>query len=120
MDPTKYLVHACLEGPESGIYYRGKGTITDNQSIVIALPEYVCHIGTNFNVQITPIYNGTRRLPYEVGEVNDNRFQVFGENGSFYWVVFAERNSLEVEPSQNSVNILGYGPYTFTIPNKMT
>jgi hypothetical protein len=21
----KYLVHACVEGPETGVYYRGKG-----------------------------------------------------------------------------------------------
>ena len=28
MIPNKYLVHSCLEGPESEIYYRGKGEFT--------------------------------------------------------------------------------------------
>jgi len=32
LDDSKYLVHACLEGPEAGIYYRGDGEITNNES----------------------------------------------------------------------------------------
>ena len=30
-DKDKYLVHACLEGPEAGVYYRGKDIIQDNE-----------------------------------------------------------------------------------------
>ena len=31
---NKYLIHACLEGPESGVYYRGKTFITKNRRTV--------------------------------------------------------------------------------------
>ena len=27
IDKNKYLVHGCLEGPEFGVYYRGKSEI---------------------------------------------------------------------------------------------
>ena len=37
-DSSKYLVHVCLEGPEAAVYYRGKGEITNNNSVVIYLP----------------------------------------------------------------------------------
>jgi hypothetical protein len=30
IDTSKYLIHACLEGPEAGVYYRGKATIDNN------------------------------------------------------------------------------------------
>jgi hypothetical protein len=113
-DSKKYLVHACLEGPEAGIYYRGKGSIIDNISTIITLPDYVSHIGTNYNIQITPIYDGRKKEVYEVGEIyNDKYFQVYGGNGSFYWVVFAERRAIEVEPLKDNVTILGQGPYTY-------
>ena len=26
-DENKYLVHVCLEGPEAGVYYRGKAEV---------------------------------------------------------------------------------------------
>ena len=41
--PTKkenYLVHACLEGPEAGVYYRGIGKIINNNYAIIELPDY--------------------------------------------------------------------------------
>jgi hypothetical protein len=112
-DSKKYLVHACLEGPEAGIYYRGKGSIIDNISTIITLPDYVSHIGTNYNIQITPIYDGRKKEVYEVSDVVNNHFQVFGGNGSFYWVVFAERQAIKVEPLKDNVTILGQGPYTY-------
>ena len=55
--PTKnenYLVHACLEGPESGVYYRGIGKIINNNYAIIELPDYVA---TDLTVQITQIYD---------------------------------------------------------------
>ena len=113
-DPAKYLVHACLEGPEAGIYYRGKGIITDNTSTTIDLPEYVKKIGKNFTIQITPIYSGKKRTTiYEVSEPVENHFQVFGENGSFYWSAFAERGEIEVEPLKSAVKVSGEGPYRY-------
>jgi hypothetical protein len=112
VDPTKYLVHACLEGPEAGIYYRGKAQITNNTFSVVTLPTYVSSFGKNFNVQITPIYNGND-LVYKVSEVENGSFKVYGKNGSFFWIVYAERGTIEVEPTKNKVNVVGNGPYKY-------
>jgi hypothetical protein len=38
-DETKELIHACLEGPENGVYYRGEVTTT-NGTAEIVLPDY--------------------------------------------------------------------------------
>ena len=43
---NKYLVHVCLEGPEAGVYYRGKGEIINGASVVIHLPHYFCALCT--------------------------------------------------------------------------
>lgn len=86
---SKYLVHACLEGPETGIYYRGQCSITNNSHIEILLPDYAKCIGTDFTVHITKKYTGKESfgLTYEVTDVVDGKFTVFGANGSFYWSV---------------------------------
>ena len=55
INENKYLVHVCLEGPEAGVYYRGKSTITNNDSVKIELPDYLRHIGSNYTINITRI-----------------------------------------------------------------
>ena len=99
VNPNKYLVHACLEGPEAGIYYRGKGTIVNNYSVKIDLPDYVKYIGTNYTINLTRIYSGQKsNEQYETSEIENNSFTVYGPNGSFYWIVYAERQKINVEP----------------------
>jgi hypothetical protein len=110
-DKSKYLVHGCLEGPEAGIYYRGKGEITNGNSTIIQLPAYVKNLGYDFTVQITPIYNGKSLQIFNVSEVEDNMFTVYGDNGKFYWIVHASRMNIKVEPSRSEVEIKGVGPY---------
>ena len=110
-DYNRYLVHACLEGPESGIYYRGKGEITNNYSVIILLPNYVSSIGYNFTIQITPISSYKKLVNYSVSEVANNQFTVFGDNGRFFWVVQASRGEVMVEPLKTEVEIKGNGPY---------
>ena len=51
----KYLVHTCLEGPEVGVYYRGKCEIINKQFVVIQLPNYVSNLAYNFTIQIIRI-----------------------------------------------------------------
>jgi hypothetical protein len=46
-----------------------------------------------------------------VSEVEDNSFNVYGDNGSFYWLVHASRENINVEPYKNDVNVKGNGPY---------
>jgi hypothetical protein len=108
-NPEKHLVHACLEGPEAGVYYRGIGTI-DGSSTTIELPDYVNHIASEFTVQVTPIYNGTVRT-LNASCVSNNSFTVYGSSGEFYWHVYGKRMSIEVEPYKSSVTVNGDGPY---------
>jgi hypothetical protein len=114
IDKNKYLVHACLEGPEAGIYYRGKSIITNNEYVEIELPEYVKYIGTNYTINITKIFSGKKSNDtYETSEIEDNKFKVYGTNGKFYWTVFAERQKIDIEPNKNEFELKGDGPYKY-------
>jgi len=108
--PNKFLVHACLEGPETGVYYRGKGEITNDNFATIVLPDYLYTLASEFTVQITPIFNG-KLQNYNVSEVIDNQFNVYGNNGKFFWIVHGKRYDIEVEPNKTDVNVNGNGPY---------
>ena len=111
IDTNKYLVHACLEGPESGVYYRGNGEIINNKSIVIVLPDYVPKLAYEFTVQVSAIYNGVTLNTYNVGKVVDNQFTVYGENGQFSWIVHGKRSEIQVDPYKADVVVKGDGPY---------
>jgi hypothetical protein len=112
-DENKYLVHACLEGPEAGVYYRGKATIQNGESIVIILPDYVEQLATELTVELTPIYSNDTIYGsiYETSEIENNHFTVYGKNGSFYWTVYGKKNDILIEPDKTNVNVLGEGPY---------
>jgi hypothetical protein len=109
-DGEKYLVHACLEGPEAGVYYRGNGEITNNNSTTISLPHYVDKVSGNFTVQINGIYSGKIKT-YNSSKVVDGKFTVYGENGEFFWTVYGERQKINVEPLKKDVTVKGNGPY---------
>ena len=111
-DSSRYLVHACLEGPENGIYYRGVGEITEgNLSTVVHLPNYTSALGTNFTVHLTSIYNGYLNNSYAYDEVKDSKFTVFGTPGKFSWLVNGQRTPIHTEPLKSDVTIHGDGPY---------
>lgn len=110
INKNKYLVHACLEGPELGVYYRGKGTITNNQFVQINLPNYVDKFSYNFTIHVTQIYDGEIKH-FAVSEVLNNTFTVYGKNGSFNWVCYGQRGEIDVEPNINDVEVGGSGPY---------
>jgi hypothetical protein len=110
LDTNKYLVHACLEGPEAGVYYRGKGEIINNESVTIFLPNYVEVFAYDFTIQITPVYDGILKC-YNFSEIANNQFNVYGKNGKFHWLVHGIRNTLDVEPNKLNVSVNGYGPY---------
>ena len=111
LNKDKYLVHCCLEGPENGVYYRGKGEIINNESTIIQLPEYVNKLARDFTIQLTPIYCGKKINQLYTSEVEDNSFKVYGENCKFYWLVQGNRGDIEIEPYKSNVNIKGSGPY---------
>jgi hypothetical protein len=106
----KYLVHCCLEGPEVGVYYHGKNEILNNTSVTVYLPDYVDKFSYDFTVHITHIYDGKNKI-YNVSNVINNQFNVFGENGCFYWIVYGKRDNVLVEPNKKDVILKGSGPY---------
>jgi hypothetical protein len=103
----KFLVHGCLEGPETGVYYRGNDYIVNNEYTEIILPEYASKIATDYTVQVTPLCN----VFYYSTEVENNRFKVFGKNGSFSWIAYGNRGVIDVEPFVENVSVKGDGPY---------
>ena len=116
-DKEKLLVHGCLEGPEGGVYYRGKDEITNGESKTIILPDYVKNLAKDFTVQITPIYNAKNHdkpINIKVTEVENNEFTVYSDNNTkFFWFVIGVRVSVEVEPYKKNVEVKGNGPYTW-------
>jgi hypothetical protein len=115
---NKYLVHACLEGPENGVYYRGEGEIIDNKYVVIRLPEYVDKLAFEFTVQLTQIIDGED--DYELiliasSRVKNNMFKVFGKNCKFNWLVHGKRSNIDVEPRREDYVKHGDGPYTYLV-----
>ena len=110
-DTDRYLVHACLEGPEVGVYYRGTSEIVDNQSVTIELPSYVSGWATNISVLVTAIYDGKVKT-FAASDVDSNgKFIVYGENGRFNWIAIGKRASVNVEPLKSEINVSGFGPY---------
>ena len=114
LDKDKYLVHACLEGPESGVYYRGIARIYNERSVEVSLPEYVKELAYDFTVNITHMFdeeNDNEPKIYSASSVKNNKFRIYGPSGSIYWHVYGNRMSIEVEPLKERVNVKGTGPY---------
>lgn len=117
VDKNKYLVHACLEGPETGVYYRGESKIENqgylgNGSVEITLPDYVDKFADSFTVQLTPINNAVQLY---TTKVVGGKFTVSGPNTEFFWIVHGKRTNapLTVEPIKKETVVQGKGPYTW-------
>ncbi len=117
LESDKYLVHACLEGPEAGVYYRGESEITDKNSCTIILPPYVSSIASEMTAHVTPIFDGKLiEKVICVSKVENNSFTVYSNgNGNikFNWIVYGKRKNINVEPFKNNVSMKGNGPYTW-------
>jgi hypothetical protein len=108
-----YLVHACLEGPETGVYYRGTAVIF-NKFIEILLPEYVNTLADNFTVNVTHIFDENIDIEpktYAATPITNNKFRIYGPPGRVSWLVHGARGYFNIEPSKSSVNVKGNGPY---------
>jgi hypothetical protein len=100
-----------LEGPEAGVYYRGRDIVLNKTEI--KLPDYVDALATEFTVHLTPI-DGFAEL--YASEVENGKFTVYknsknSEPTKFHWIVYATRCSIEVEPLKSTTTIKGDGPY---------
>ena len=105
---NKWLRHGCLEGPEGGVYYRGKG----EAPVIIRLPDYATHIASDFTVQVTPI--GLPRMMSASEVTQEGTFRVHGE-GRFHWTAIGERVALDPEPFKTDVSIHSMGPYSWSV-----
>jgi hypothetical protein len=95
------LVHACIEGPEAAVYYRGTAQLRDGRA-VIQLPDYFEALtrAEDRTVQLTPV--GERPYLLSYTPVVDGAFTVYGDqsDGVVSWQVIAVRGDiapLEVE-----------------------
>ena len=112
LDDDRYLVHGCLEGPEVGVYYRGKSSITtDTDHVTVQLPHYVDAIATDFDVFVTPL--GKVFNPLSVDNISAKSFDVYGKPGKFSWYAIGKRRDVEVEPLKSECILRGDGPYTY-------
>ena len=94
---NKRLVYASLEGPENGVYVRGK-----NKCSIIYLPDYWTGLvhEDSITVSITPIgktkQNKIRN--YSVTNIEDNMIQIFTDSEDevydFNYIVYAERKDV--------------------------
>jgi hypothetical protein len=109
-DANKLLIHGCLEGPETGVYYRGRDDITNDSSVTIQLPEYVVSLAYSWTIHVAAVYDGVIRT-YNFSEVDNNQFTVYGENGTFHWSAMGKRCDIVVEPNKSQAKVFGKGPY---------
>ena len=97
------LIHACLEGPESAVYYRGRGRLREGRATV-QLPEYFEALTRTEGrtVTLTAIGREPFLLSYE--DVVEGAFRVHGTkpDGEFSWEVKAVR--ADVEPLEVEVS----------------
>jgi hypothetical protein len=121
--PTKqdhYLVHACVEGPEAGVYYRGQATIRE-RSVTVSLPDYVDRLATNFTVHLTPIAKDESEqedkwIHVKTTDVFQNQFTIYASAPcEVHWMVFGTRRDvpLAVEVKKEQMTVRGDGPYTW-------
>ena len=87
--PGKKLRYGSLEGPENGVYVRGK--LSENETI-IELPEYWTNLidEDSITVNLTPIGRGETW----VESIENNQITV-GKTTECFYTVFAERKDVE-------------------------
>ncbi|MEH1014766.1 peptidoglycan-binding protein [Micromonospora sp. CPCC 206060] len=98
----RLLVHAALEGPENGVYYRGEGRLVDGTATV-TLPDYfeALTLPEGRTVQLTPLFDDDEPVcALAASRVRDGAFRVRTADGSpaghaFCWQVSAVRADVE-------------------------
>lgn len=108
LDPKKDLVHACIEGPECAVYYRGEGVTTEGWADVI-LPDYfeALTMPEHRSVLLTVLFDEDDEPigPIAASRVKKGQFRVWSglPKQKFYWEVIAVRadiDPLEVETTK--------------------
>ena len=94
---NKRLVYASLEGPENGVYIRGK-----NDSKVIELPDYWVELvhEESVTVNLTAIgKNKDKKITnYSIEKIQDNKVYVYTDSPddiyNYYFAVYGERKDV--------------------------
>lgn len=91
---TELLQHACLEGPEVGVFYRGRVTLHSG-SADVSLPSYFEALTQSKDRTVALGVVGNTPCPVSASEVVDGGFTIFGESDvDVWWSVFAVRSDL--------------------------
>ena len=96
--PNKKLRYASLEGPENGVYVRGKGN-----SNVIELPEYWTELvhEESITVNLTAIGRDSNKKirAYSVDNIEDNKVYIYTDSSdniyNYFFTVYGERKDVE-------------------------
>lgn len=113
---THHLVHACLEGPEVGVFYRGEAEISAGKThTIVHLPAYAAKLARDFTVQVTALESAVQ---FQVSRVRDNQFsismRVATKPQSFSWHAFGKRIDLKTKISKSSGACRkSMGPYSW-------
>ncbi len=104
--PDYDLVHACLEGPESAVYYRGSAKLQNGEA-TIKLPDYFEALTHKAGRTVILTAKGKRPFLLSYKNVEDGSFHVYGtvSEGEFSWEVKAVRSdvsAVEVEVRTNA------------------
>lgn len=131
LDQERDLIHAAVEGPEHGVYYRGEARLEDGRT-TIELPRYfeaLCRVEGR-TVQLTPRVEDEQRRPGILGAttIRDGAFTVLAgaetaPDQAFYWEVKAVRadvDELEVEPLHGASPLLAPAGAPPTIQDRGT
>lgn len=125
IDKDKYLIHACLEGPEAGVYYRGDCEIykKNNRGIFyenVYLPDYVSKLATDLTINTSIICEDENDIQFNKivsSKIKNNSFTIYADKPcNVNWLVMGKRSSIQVEVDKNKVELNGSGPYKWISP----
>ena len=101
LDPTKKLVHAAIEGPEAGVYYRGEGRLVNGKALISLHDYFEALTAINHRtVLLTPKFDSDEPISnLAASAVKDGKFSVRAADSQnpsqkFYWEVKAIRNDI--------------------------
>ena len=99
--PGYQLAHACLEGPESAVYYRGEGRLSDGRATV-RLPDFFESLTRKESRTVMLTARGREPFLLSYEDIDRGAFRVNGTkaDGEFAWEVKAVRadiGPLEIE-----------------------
>jgi len=87
---NKRLIHACLEGPELGVYFRGKTNKNE-----IEFPDYWRDLVDENSITVHLTRCSLNQPSLMCSGVMDNKALVHGANGyDYFFIVYGERKDL--------------------------